>query len=802
MRLSPLLLALSADGFEVSRLKDEIKADDCSKYEALKDDPIAFLKKWNEEAQPFFNAENVASWAQATDINPENEEKELQAQKESAAWSEVIGRCAVEYFGKLVTDCIADDSECTLMDEDCKECDGSEFGVQAWTKAKQLRGLKMLQDLGTAILGADSEEFQKYQSSLASMGTVYSSEKVKDQNSERMHPLDPDMTAIMDDQAANGENSDCAWEKQKYYWDKWNTQVGTQCINDYETFVEMSNLAAVKNGFQDTGDSWRSNYEDENFRANLEEVWLGRPAAGEDPGWRGVKELYELIHGYIRHRLNKRYGDERVSKSTDPVPAHIFGNMWAQTWGSLYDLAAPFPEAGDRPDATPEIEKLTEEEMFKFADEFFSSLEMTPMTDTFWKESVIKKKPGVDMVCHASAWDFMAGDGNHDDGKTGDYRIKQCTVKNQDDFVTIHHEMGHIQYYQQYAHHPIIFRSGGNPGFHEAIGDTLALAVSTPKHLQAVGLLPKDIPEGEEADLNYLMSILLDKITFLPFGYLMDLYRWDIFDGTVDKSEYQAHWEKLRLEYQGIISPNDRSTIPDAFDAAGKYHIPNNTPYIRYFISFIVQFQFYEKMCIEAGQYDPMDEHSDPLYKCDFYNSKEAGAALRNILQKGQSQEWQLTLAEFLCENDGSCVGEMNPTSLINYFQPIIDWLEADQEEHKWVTGWDVESTWKPCGYSDATEPCPQPEKPCSTDEDWDASWDNSAPDESTSQAPDVETTKPVDTPNPEETPKPEDTPKPEETALPEETTQDSEVEGTTVEGSASSIAASLALLILSVFNL
>jgi len=484
----------------------------------------------------------------------------------------------------------------------------------------------------------------------------------------------------------------------------------------------MSNKAAQANGFDDTGDSWRSNYEDPKFREHLTEVWEGR--AG-DNGWTGVKELYQLIHGYIRNKLNERYGDERVNKN-EPVPAHLFGNMWAQTWGALYDIAAPYPDAGARPDATEEIQKMTETEMFKMSDDFFQSLGMTPMTQKFWDNSVIKKKEGVDMVCHASAWDFMDGDGNHDDGATGDYRIKQCTVKNQDDFVTIHHEMGHIQYYQQYAHHPIIFRSGANPGFHEAIGDTLALAVSTPGHLQTVKLLPEDLPTGMEADMNYLMSILLDKITFLPFGYLMDLYRWDIFDTTkgITKDKYQEHWEKLRMEYQGIVSPNDRS-FAKAFDAAGKYHIPNNTPYIRYYISFIIQFQFYEKMCIEAGKYDPKDPTSE-LYKCDFFESKEAGEQLKKILQKGQSQPWQKTMAEFLDEcTEEKCEGEMNPQSLINYFQPIITWLENDKNENGWEVGWENNSEWKPCGYDDKN-PCPNMDKlECSAEEDCEADWNN-----------------------------------------------------------------------------
>lgn len=718
MRLfASVLLTSSVSAYEINR-RPFSAATDCDAYNQYSKDAVGFLKAWNDEAQALFNEESKASWEQATNITDANGEAEKEAAKKSAAWTETIGKCAISFFGALVDTCELDMNSisCSLTDEVCNDCgDNVEFGKQSWTKVKQLRGLKMLQDLGTAILGADSEEFKTLQDSLSNMGTVYSSTKVKDQNSDRQHPLDPDLTAILIDQST-GAGPQCAYEKQKYYWDQWNTHVGTKCIDDYETFVTMGNKAAEDNGYDDMGDSWRSNYEDPEFQKHLEEIWTGTSEK------RGVKDLYELVHGYIRWKLNERYGDERVSKNNDPIPDHIFGNMWAQTWGALYDVAAPYPDAGDRPDATPEIQKMEVETMFDYSDEFFRSLGMTPMTKNFWRNSVLEKRTDVEnMVCHASAWDFMMGDGNHDDGAMGDYRIKMCTVKNQDDFITIHHEMGHIQYYQQYAHHPIMFRSGANPGFHEAIGDTLALAVSTPKHLQEVGLLGDDIPESDEADMNYLMSILLDKITFLPFGYLMDLYRWEIFEGSVKKEDYQKRWDELRREYQGIMPPNDRS-FEDAFDAAGKYHIPNNTPYIRYFVSFIVQFQFYEKMCTDAGQFNPSKPEDNPLYKCDFFNSKEAGNGLKNVLQKGLSQPWQETMKEFLCEaGDKTCVGEMDPESLLKYFAPIEKWLTDSQKANNWVVGWDKNSEWKPCGYSEDNK-CEVTED-CSTDEDWDPSW-------------------------------------------------------------------------------
>jgi len=785
---TPVLLALNSEGFEVSRLQDEpIPRDlNCSSYPT---DTIAFLKLWNDEAQPYSNTLNIAAWEQATNITEENLEAENEAEKEMAAWTEVINGCAKEMFGDLVAKCKADinAADCTLVDEVCAECTGEEFGQQAWTKAKQLRALNMLQDLGSAVLGAESDDFKALQDALGSMGTVYSSSKVPDQNSDpskpTLHPLDPDLTAIFMTESTpeNQAEAECAYEKLKYYWDAWNTEVGTNCIDDYEIFVEKSNKAAVMNGFDDTGDSWRSNYEDPNFRKSLEEIWNGK---GGQPG---VKSLYEKIHGYMRWKLSQTYGEERVSSGDDPIPEHLFGNMWAQTWGALYDIAAPFPEAGDRPDATPNIEPLTTTQMFEYADEFFSSMGMTPMTDKFWERSVIDKRTDVeDMVCHASAWDFMDDDGNHGNGTIGDYRIKMCTVHNQDDFITIHHEMGHIQYYQQYAHQPVIYRSGANPGFHEAIGDTMALSVSTPKHLETVGLL-ETVESTEEADLNYLMSILLDKVTFLPFGYLMDLYRWDIFDTTkgITKDKYQEHWDKLRLEYQGLIPPLDRSKPDNLFDAAGKYHIPANTPYIRYFVSFIVQFQFYERMCILAGQYDPADPDSEPLYKCDFYQNAEAGQALKNVLQQGQSQPWQDTLDEFLCGNstDPDCDGGMSAGALIRYFKPIEEWLDENQKNNSWVVGWDVNSSWKPCGYEDGS-PCTLTAE-CPTDLDFV---------EPEPTEPPTETTKPV-TESTEE-PVTEPVTKP----VTEPVTEPATEPATTTEGAASAVTISVLTVLCTLF--
>lgn len=279
---------------------------------------------------------------------------------------EEIGFCAQENFSSIVAACKINWTEqgCTLRNEqNCVEDPNEDYQLQCWTREKQLRGLDMLQDLGYAALGADSQEYELLTEALGRMSVAYSTTKVKDQHSDRQHPLDPDLTAILKS-ACVGDNAHCDYLKQRYYWDAWNTKVGQACHEDYHTFVENSNKAAKANGFADTGESWRSKYtgvnDDQQFKDLLEKIWTD-----------DLKPLYEEIHAYARYKLNERYGDKMVGSGKNPMPEHLFGNMWAQTWGSLYDVTVPHPDAGERPDATPAIEKLTEEEMFDYADEFF-----------------------------------------------------------------------------------------------------------------------------------------------------------------------------------------------------------------------------------------------------------------------------------------------------------------------------------------------------------------------------------------------------------------------------------------------
>jgi len=665
---------------------------------------ISWLDGWHDQAALYFTNDIKAEWNYNVDITDENEAQTGAADKAFKAWAKVKTEEAKVVFKDLMEACdkSLEDPGCLLENETVKE--DLESASIPWSKERQYRALDKImtykiygeKDMDSSSL--NEEDFEVYQTAIQNMIRTYSTTKVWSQDGAKAMELDPDIDEILYEQSQIA--TPAAFEIQKYYWANWHKKVGRACKKDFEEFVEVSNKAAVNNGYKDTGDSWKGWYEDDQFEELADRIW------GE------LKPLYSKLHAYARKVLSSKdhYGSDLVNhEKKAPLPANILGNMWGQDWAGLYDLLVPFKDAGVRPDATPALQSLEFVDMYAYSDDFYQSLGHLPMTRRFWANSVFEKSKSGDMVCHASAWDFMAGPGRSGDGPDGDYRIKQCTVKTQSNFVTIHHEMGHIQYFQQYAHQPIIFRSGANPGFHEAIGDTMALSVGTPKHLNKVGLLPywDESMESEKSDLNFLMQMALDKVTFLPFGYLMDKYRWMVFRKDVQKDEYQDLWDRLRLEIQGLVSPVERSA--EDFDPAAKFHLSNNVPYIRYFVSFVIQFQFYEKMCKVAGQYDPNDPNK-PLYKCDFYEDKNAGELLGVMLQKGNSERWQDILKEFLCAKESQgCEGVLSAKSLLNYFAPLNAWLDEQLDEAE--IGWDEASVWTPAGF----ENFPQEAQPSAT---------------------------------------------------------------------------------------
>ncbi|KAG8232128.1 hypothetical protein J437_LFUL012137 [Ladona fulva] len=454
-------------------------------------------------------------------------------------------------------------------------------------------------------------------------------------------PLEPDLKKIL----ASSQD----YDELLYVWKGWRDASGAKMRQDYEEYIRLSNKAATLNGFKDMGDMWRDDYETENFQESLRKLWSE------------LEPLYLKIHRYTLRRLKKVYGD-RLDDSDGLIPAHLLGNMWAQSWENLVEILRPFPKA-----ASVNITSALKDQnynalrMFEKSEEFYQSLGLPSNAVSYGSKALIEKPADREVVCHASAWDFC---------DRSDYRIKMCTDVKMDDFITIHHEMGHIQYFILYKDQPYSLRTGANPGFHEAVGDTIALSVATPQHLQNVGLL-SDYEENLEADINALMETALQKVVFLPFALALDTWRWDVFSGAVSEKEWNAHWWKLRQEYQRVKPPVERTESD--FDPGSKFHVPANSQYIAYFIAHFLQFQFHKSLCIAAGQYTPGGEQ--PLYKCDIYKSKEAGDLLKKGLSLGAAKHWSDVLEIMTGQK------ELTSSAILEYFKPLSDFL--DEQEPK-----------------------------------------------------------------------------------------------------------------------
>lgn len=433
-------------------------------------------------------------------------------------------------------------------------------------------------------------------------------------------------------------------------WKGWRT-ISPPMRADYETFVRLGNAGAKEIGFADLGELWRSGYDmpAEAFEQEVERLW------------QQVAPLYQKLHCYVRAKLAEKYGEDKVPLD-GKIPAHLLGNMWAQEWGAIFPFVKPYPEAASV-DVTSALRAKAYEpkEMVRLGERFFTSLGLDPLPDTFWQRSMFTKPRDRDVVCHASAWDVSF---------SNDLRIKMCIKVDYEDLVTIHHELGHNYYFMYYHPLPALYQSGAHDGFHEGIGDTLALSV-TPSYLREVGVLREDIEETEEAVINLMMRTALDKIAFLPFGRMIDQWRWDVFSGKIPPSEYNAGWWRLREKYQGVQAPVTRSEKD--FDPGAKYHIPGNTPYMRYFLARILQFQFHRALCQAAG-------HEGPLHTCSIYGSKTAGEKLRAMLALGASRPWPEALEAVTGERS------MGASALVEYFAPLTSWLEEQNEGR--TCGW------------------------------------------------------------------------------------------------------------------
>jgi peptidyl-dipeptidase A len=440
-------------------------------------------------------------------------------------------------------------------------------------------------------------------------------------------------------------------EELKAVWEGWRT-VSPAMKDEYARMVEIANEGAVELGYPSLDQMWLSNYDmaPEEMEVEVDRLWSQ------------VEPLYKELHCYARTRLNAEYGDT-VQPKTGPIRADLLGNMWAQDWSGIYDVVKT-----DTPGPSYNVtQRLVEKgydpiKMVKTGEAFFKSLGFAPLPETFWERSMITRPEGKEVVCHASAWDL--------DNKE-DVRIKMCTEVNEEDFDTVHHELGHNFYQRAYKDQDFLYKDGANDGFHEAIGDFIGLSI-TPEYLKQIGLIDESEMPPADADTALLLNIALKKIAFLPFALTVDGWRWDVLSGKTAPDDYNDAWWAKRLEMQGIVPPGPRPD--DAFDPGAKYHIPGNTPYLRYFLSYILQFQFHKAACEQAGW-------EGPLHRCSIYNNKEVGERFNAMLEMGASKPWPDALEAF------TGTREIDGSAIVEYFDPLMVYLKEQNEGQS--CGWD-----------------------------------------------------------------------------------------------------------------
>jgi peptidyl-dipeptidase A len=428
-------------------------------------------------------------------------------------------------------------------------------------------------------------------------------------------------------------------------WTGWR-RIAPPLRSKYRRYVELANKGSKALGFANLADQWRSVYDmpPAEFEKEVDRLF------------KQVRPLYNELHCYVRARLQKKYGKDKVPDKA-PIPAHLLGNMWAQDWSHIFDLVAPQKGPTYNLEKILKAKKVDEKRMVRYAEAFFVSLGLPSLPKSFWKRSMFVKPKDRDVVCHASAWDIDWKD---------DLRIKMCININGEDFTVIHHELGHNYYQRAYKAQPPLLTGSANDGFHEALGDTISLSV-TPSYLVKVGLL-KELPK---ANLNPLMKRALEKVAFLPFGLLMDKYRWGVFSGRIKPADYNKAWWSMRRRYQGIAPAMKRGE--QFFDPGAKYHIPGSVPYARYFLAAILQFQFHRALCKVIG-------HKGPLHTCSIYGSKEAGKRLNRMMAMGMSRPWPEALKVLTGET------RMDASAILDYFKPLHDWLK--QQNKGKACGW------------------------------------------------------------------------------------------------------------------
>jgi peptidyl-dipeptidase A len=581
-------------------------------------DARAFLDRANEDLLRLINNGNRAGWVQSTYITPDTEVLNAQANEQ-------------------LTDAF------TRYAKEARRFDALDL------PPLERRQMQVLKNSLTVSAPPDRKEAEELSKLLASMEAAYGSGKYCPSAPARpaagAAPPEKECLDIEKITEILAENRDP--KRLQEVWEGWHA-TSVPMRKDYARFVELSNKGARALDYPDTGAMWRGKYDmpADAFAKELDRLWDQ------------LRPLYLSLHTYVRAKLHEKYGS--IVPENGPIPAHLLGNLWQQDWSNVYDLVAP---ADQKPVfSLTDILKGRKTEpldMVRFGERFFTSLGFAPLPKTFWERSLFVKPRDREVVCHASAWDIDSVD---------DVRIKMCIDINAEDFITIHHELGHNFYQRAYSQLPVILRDSANDGFHEALGDTLALSV-TPEYLVKIGLLDK-APDAS-ADTALLLKTALERLAFLPFGLVVDQWRWQAFSGQITPANYNQAWWDLKLRYQGVAPPTPRGE--EFFDPGAKYHVPANTPYARYFLAQVLEFQFHRALSKTAGC-------TSPLHRCSIYGSKEAGAKLKAMMELGASKPWPDALEALTGQR------QMDAGAMAEYFAPLKTWL--DQQNRGRRVGW------------------------------------------------------------------------------------------------------------------
>ncbi|KAM4630494.1 angiotensin-converting enzyme 2 [Polymixia lowei] len=582
-----------------------------------------FLQRFDEQATALMYNYSLASWAYNTNITQENSDK---LSEQGQIWGTFYNKMSEE---------------------------SQSFPIDQINDVKMKIQLISLQDKGSGALSHDkAAHLNKV---MSEMSTIYSTATVcLLDNPSECQTLEPGLEHVM----ANSRN----YSERLHVWEGWRREVGKKMRPLYEDYVDLKNEAAKLNGYADYGAYWRYNYEtiekDGRYKYSRDDLMTDVRSI-----YKQILPLYKELHAYVRAQLIKAYPGHIDEEG--PLPAHLLGDMWGRFWTNLYPLSTPYPNKTDIDVSKTMVQQgWSELRLFKEAETFFMSVGLYKMFDNFWTESMLVKPDDRKVVCHPTAWDM---------GNREDFRIKMCTKVNMDDFLTVHHEMGHNQYQMAYRNLSYLLRDGANEGFHEAVGEIMSLSAATPKHLKALGLLPADFTNDDETEINFLLKQALTIVATLPFTYMLEEWRWQVFQGNVTKDQWMERWWEMKRELVGVVEPLPRDE--SYCDPPALFHVSGDYSFIRYFTRTIYQFQFQKALCKEAG-------HTDALFKCDITNSTKAGTKLRNMLELGRSMSW--TKALEMISNDV----RMDAGPLLDYFKKLQDWLVAENRKNNRTVGW------------------------------------------------------------------------------------------------------------------